>query len=485
MTTLTAEDRARTAELPIIKRLGEAQADAVLADAVAIELPPGEQIVRQGDIGDVFFLLLEGQLEVYLDGNDGEEIRLAVLEPGAYFGERALMNDTDNVRTANVRTLNTCRCAAISRDTFLASVAGEPANRQEFDQASAASLHNDLLRSLDAFRGLELDAATIGEVSRHRFSAGEAVLSEGDPADAVYFVLDGVALAIGQRDGNQETLRRIGSGQCFGELGVLHDKPRSATVRAETALEVLRIEAAAFRVWVEAHPQLRDFLGTLETVYPLQDGRTLSVYRGDLLGRPAISTVHGDPAGNCLISAKIIGEDLVVIAQAGAVEAGDDEVVYIDPTSGRETTLYLTDVTFRSSGAVSEGRLIGVMATAAAVRTDDLYRKVLHREMVSSTALKRFRASGCLGRDVPAGDALICKCMGVRQKAILSAAATHGYTLEAVRSSIGAGIICGSCTPDVTALLAAERPEGAVEQEAGFGSAFRRGLKKIGFGRKP
>ncbi len=60
------------------------------------------------------------------------------------------------------------------------------------------------------------------------------VLREDEPADAVFFVVSGVALAVRRgKDGYRE-LARIGPGQCFGERGVLRGARRSADIIAET-----------------------------------------------------------------------------------------------------------------------------------------------------------------------------------------------------------------------------------------------------------
>jgi thioredoxin reductase (NADPH) len=79
------------------------------------------------------------------------------------------------------------------------------------------------------------------------FAPGDLVLREGDPADRFYMVIKGQAEAT-QRgpDGSQVVINRIGPGDYFGEIGLLNDAPRKATVRATTSLEVMALDRETF-----------------------------------------------------------------------------------------------------------------------------------------------------------------------------------------------------------------------------------------------
>jgi ABC-type lipoprotein export system ATPase subunit len=62
---------------------------------------PGEYVIRQGDAADRFYVLVSGEVEVLLRHPAGQEIVVARLRPGAYFGEIAFL--THGARTASVR----------------------------------------------------------------------------------------------------------------------------------------------------------------------------------------------------------------------------------------------------------------------------------------------------------------------------------------------------------------------------------------------
>jgi len=79
------------------------------------------------------------------------------------------------------------------------------------------------------------------------FAPGEIVLKEGDPAERFYMIIKGEAEATHRGpDGSQVVINRFGPGDYFGEIGLLNDAPRRATVRAKTSLEVMALDRETF-----------------------------------------------------------------------------------------------------------------------------------------------------------------------------------------------------------------------------------------------
>ncbi len=78
----------------------------------------GEAIITQGEIGDRFYIIEKGKVEVARVSSGGPEVRLATLGPGEYFGEVALMRDL--ARTATVRALEPTDVISLGRGDFAA-----------------------------------------------------------------------------------------------------------------------------------------------------------------------------------------------------------------------------------------------------------------------------------------------------------------------------------------------------------------------------
>lgn len=79
-----------------------------------------------------------------------------------------------------------------------------------------------------------------------RFERGHVVVSEGDPTEGFYVVARGEAEVSQKVDGAEVYLRTLGAGEVFGEIGLMLGLPRTATVRAVTSLEVVRLGREAF-----------------------------------------------------------------------------------------------------------------------------------------------------------------------------------------------------------------------------------------------
>jgi CRP-like cAMP-binding protein len=82
-----------------------------------VSVPAGHVIIRQGEVGDAFYILESGAMEAIVDEGPGRP-----LVPGDSFGEIALLRDIP--RTATVRAMKPSTVLALDREHFLAAVTG-------------------------------------------------------------------------------------------------------------------------------------------------------------------------------------------------------------------------------------------------------------------------------------------------------------------------------------------------------------------------
>ena len=68
-----------------------------------VEFEPGEMILREGEIGDFMYIVLDGSVEIFVADEDGKIVILAELTKGNYFGEQALLPEGSGKRNANAR----------------------------------------------------------------------------------------------------------------------------------------------------------------------------------------------------------------------------------------------------------------------------------------------------------------------------------------------------------------------------------------------
>ena len=85
------------------------------------------------------------------------------------------------------------------------------------------------------------------------YAPGEVVVNEGDPATRLYLISSGRARVEVGRTGKVGTLE---AGDFFGELALIEEHGRTATVIAETELTCILISAWEFRASLEEHPEM-------------------------------------------------------------------------------------------------------------------------------------------------------------------------------------------------------------------------------------
>ena len=119
--------------VPIFAPLPGGSLEHLATRLVPLRVDAGSMIVREGDQGDRFYLLVEGELDVSQAG-----VSIAELTPGGYFGEIALLRDTS--RTATVTARTDAVLYALDREDFLAAVTGHPQSAEAAESVMSARL---------------------------------------------------------------------------------------------------------------------------------------------------------------------------------------------------------------------------------------------------------------------------------------------------------------------------------------------------------
>ena len=114
----------------------------------------------------------------------------------------------------------------------------------------------EMLRNVPLFSGMSASElkllAFTSEV--HCFAPGEILMRQGDPADCAYVILEGEAEVLARAHAGEFVVAVLGRNAVPGEIGVLTDAPRTATVRAKTPLRALRISPEVFLRLASSRP---------------------------------------------------------------------------------------------------------------------------------------------------------------------------------------------------------------------------------------
>ena len=232
---------------PLFNSMSEEEIALLRARLHSERFGAGEIVIRQDEPGDRFFIIKSGQIEVSIRDEAGFGQVVNQLKRGDYFGELALLNDAP--RTATCRATIPTTLLSLSRKDFNQMVKAQFSLQEKVDSHLARL---DLLRNIPLFA--ELDSRQMQQVvmlfSEAHYREGASIIREGDVGNAFYIIERGRAQVYVSQNGHQKVLRQSGPGEYFGEIALLLDTPRTASVKALSPVDLLTMHKADFDKFV-------------------------------------------------------------------------------------------------------------------------------------------------------------------------------------------------------------------------------------------
>src|SRR5216683_3748804 len=227
----------------------------------------GDVIVRQDEPADSFYVLTRGRARALKIKPDGEEIPLGVLKPGDSFGEAALSEG--GTRNATVRCSTTADVLRIDREDFLQLARGVPELKQYVETTGRDRAMQSFLYQFSNFGRLPTPVlrGMIDRLKPVTVEKGNLIIREGDDAGPLYILQKGRARAFAGIDGQERNLAFYREGDFFGELSILNDSPRAASVEAFTDCQLLSLEPSAVRDLRRRFPEFDKLLSERLALY--------------------------------------------------------------------------------------------------------------------------------------------------------------------------------------------------------------------------
>ena len=244
----------------------------------------GEIIIKEGDIGNSFFQLLEGKAQVFLNYGGADQIKLTDLVPGKYFGEMAVIETYP--RSSTVVADGSAKVIEIAADELkeyfeqypekiidimmclgtrlkeltadydeakqvLAGLKDPSADKSSFAAAIAKHLNwfKSSKRAIDkpsaeALREAAEKISGQSDKSIEAYSKGTVIFMQGETGKCMYMLHGGnVGIYTNYGTADQVKLTELFPVACFGEMGMISDDARSATAVSEsddTYVEIIR-----------------------------------------------------------------------------------------------------------------------------------------------------------------------------------------------------------------------------------------------------
>ena len=243
------------ASVPLLSGITVLQLREFMLESDVRTPKPGDVLFARNDYTNSFYSIVAGDVDIEVPTDRDEttpgmlHIRLSA---GEYFGEMGLISGRR--RTATVRAGKGCVLVETPRRSMLKLIGSVESVRRQIDQAFLGrAIRTYLSQSLS-----DADLATLVEGAQvKKFSAGDVLFKEGDAGDGLYLLRSGSVTVSRVLGGRDVVLSYVAAGNYVGEMALVNDAPRMATVRAAVAAEAIVLDGTRFKEVVARHPELR------------------------------------------------------------------------------------------------------------------------------------------------------------------------------------------------------------------------------------
>ncbi|MCW5729879.1 MAG: cyclic nucleotide-binding domain-containing protein [Alphaproteobacteria bacterium] len=238
------------ANVPIFSELNPLVLRELMLDSIVHTPKKGDIIFRRNDYSNSFYTIVQGEVEVRVNPLDDSEV--VVLRQGEFFGEMGLI--AGRRRTATVVARQDAILVETQRRTMLKLIASVASVKRQMD---AIAIVRQIQTYIAPHTPVERLYDMASTAKLRRFKAGEILFSQGDAGDSVHLIRSGSVTVSRRIGGRDVVLSYVASGNYVGEMALLTNAPRSATVRAAVATETVAIDGKAFVDLLGSDPALR------------------------------------------------------------------------------------------------------------------------------------------------------------------------------------------------------------------------------------
>lgn len=265
-------------QVPLLKRLPLDQQPLVARAAKSVKFPPRTVIIKEGEMGDDFYVLRQGEASVTVHTPKGDKV-VGRLGPGDYFGEKALL--ASEPRTATITSESFAECLKIQRQHFeelglkeKLTFADRKAERKPKIRRNKpptpktpedeAFIRECLLNSENLNGGMsglteQKIQAIIANMWREKVVPGRRLIRENDLGAEFFYVVESGAFEVivtekladsrpgGIVHSKKTVVDMMKRGSTFGELAIIFLIPRRATIVCTTEASVWVLDRLQFK----------------------------------------------------------------------------------------------------------------------------------------------------------------------------------------------------------------------------------------------
>jgi len=231
--------------------------DVVILAMVERVFDAGARIITEGDDGEHLYVIEQGS-PVCKKKIDGEEKVVKTCQPGDVFGELALLYNCP--RAATVEAVDECKAWELDRGTFN-HIVKEAATKRH-------ATHDSFLKKVSLFATIDAyERAQISDALKtETYQKDDFVVKQAEEGNVFYIVEEGSLVVVKEVLGEDpQEVMQYGSGDYFGELALLKNQPRAASVKVKS--DVARVLSLDRKSFVKMLGPVQDVLKRKQSEY--------------------------------------------------------------------------------------------------------------------------------------------------------------------------------------------------------------------------
>lgn len=243
----------------LFRTCNEALLQEVEPELTDICLEKDQVLFREGDPGDALYIVISGKLGVYTSDKNGNKILIDEKPTGSCVGEIAML--TGQLRTASVYAIEKSTLLCLSKEGFNFLGRRHPGLVAVVSSAIVPNLQMGYLARVLADLFGEIDMTQLQDLQSQMewltLEKSDVLFRKGDPGDGMYIVVTGRLQIFVIDDNGQEHLHsEAGPGEIVGEIALITQEKRSATIYAIRETNVVKLPTTVFEQLINKYPKL-------------------------------------------------------------------------------------------------------------------------------------------------------------------------------------------------------------------------------------
>ena len=246
--------------IEIFKELSDNNIKILEQKSAIKEYKKNDIIVKEGEPANCFYVILKGNVKIYITTEVGKIVEVCILGRGDFFGEMSFFEGVK--RNASVDAIDDVLLLEIPREAI------EELKRND-EKVESILFKYYQRRALDIILSTSKTFSTLDESLRKtiishlhlkKFQPYETIIKQGEYGTSMYIIKSGIVEVYKEEGGEQTKLAELKEGDVIGEIGVLTGQTRTATVVAKTEVELMELKKDDVDLIISKYPNFLDIL---------------------------------------------------------------------------------------------------------------------------------------------------------------------------------------------------------------------------------